>query len=972
MVVTRLSKTRAQSNSLPNLLKRREQQFYSLARVSQELNQTLDHKVILHLVLNEAIHQTQALDGSIQLVEANELGLDFFEDNPIIRPIENWHEIELDILHKGKSRVVNADDGVDALELLTERFASGLFVPILYQHYPVGFMRLFSNQIGIFDSVSLEFADLLAAQAAIAIGNAQRYQEQMHRSELLRVRADQLNQLFQISQTLLSDQPIRASLERIASGVQQASGFNALILSVLDESAKFLIHTAWLGLSREDSHTMYSKSLPLDALEKQMQERFRISNSYLVRTDRRMLPEKLGRVRHAEGEKTLGGQPWHACDLLLVPLKGTGGEMLGVMFADVPRLQLAPNRAVIEVLEIFASQAALAIQNTRLFAASQTRARELETSLTSLQVSYRELDRVSRDLSEKERQNAELLNHLNDMVQERTAALSLERDRNATLLRITTELSASLDLDSVLTRALQLVNDAIHAKQGSLFLHDPITGKMVYRAALGKVTPLPREGMTIPFNRGEGLVGWVVVNRRPVIISNLNTDTRWVKRPFSEEHRSALAVPLMTNEDVVGAVIFYSEKEAAFSEEQLQLVTAAAHQVGSAINNAELYRLIRDQAERLGSMLRAQRVESSKNRAIIESVADGVVVTDAQGIIILVNRSAEQILRISRNELLNRPARQSIGTYGERGAKWLNVIEQWRLPNQPQTEQFSEHIELEDKRIIAIQVAPVVDEHQEFIGSVSLFRDITREVEVDRLKSEFVATVSHELRTPMTAIKGYTDLMLMGATGSLQEGQKNFLKTIQDNANRLKMLVEDLLDISKIEAGRVSLDLHAISLLPILNSVAQHIKGRMSDKGKFLNIALEVSEDLPKIRGDKMRLVQIFTNLVDNAYTYSPENTTITLRAFAIPQGLQVNIKDEGIGLSPEEKNRIFERFFRGENPLVLSSSGTGLGLNIVQRLVEMHNGKIWVESDGPGLGSTFSVILPIADEKTGKTATLS
>jgi len=224
----------------------------------------------------------------------------------------------------------------------------------------------------------------------------------------------------------------------------------------------------------------------------------------------------------------------------------------------------------------------------------------------------------------------------------------------------------------------------------------------------------------------------------------------------------------------------------------------------------------------------------------------------------------------------------------------------------------------------------------------------------------------------MTAIKGYTDLMLMGATGSLQEGQKNFLKTIQDNANRLKMLVEDLLDISKIEAGRVSLDLHAISLLPILNSVAQHIKGRMSDKGKFLNIALEVSEDLPKIRGDKMRLVQIFTNLVDNAYTYSPENTTITLRAFAIPQGLQVNIKDEGIGLSPEEKNRIFERFFRGENPLVLSSSGTGLGLNIVQRLVEMHNGKIWVESDGPGLGSTFSVILPIADEKTGKTATLS
>ena len=276
-------------------------------------------------------------------------------------------------------------------------------------------------------------------------------------------------------------------------------------------------------------------------------------------------------------------------------------------------------------------------------------------------------------------------------------------------------------------------------------------------------------------------------------------------------------------------MIFYSDVTHAFDDDQLRLVSAAATQVTSAINNAELYRLIRDQAERLGSMLRANQVEASKSQAILESVADGVLVTDPEGLVILFNATAERILQLSRDEVLGRPANDFLGFYGARAKNLTAAIQRWS--EDPTSYQpgdlLAEQIELEDKRIISVLLTPVTST-DEFLGSVSIFRDITREVEVDRLKTEFVTTASHELLTPITPIKGYADLLLMGAAGTLTPKQQEAVELIKSNADRLRSLVDDLLDISRIESGKIELLLAPVPIQEVIGEVVTHLQERVS------------------------------------------------------------------------------------------------------------------------------------------------
>jgi PAS domain S-box-containing protein len=399
-----------------------------------------------------------------------------------------------------------------------------------------------------------------------------------------------------------------------------------------------------------------------------------------------------------------------------------------------------------------------------------------------------------------------------------------------------------------------------------------------------------------------------------------------------------------------------------FTNDQLDLVQATAKQIAVAINNAQLYNLIRDQAERLGDMLRTQHIETSRSQAILEAVADGVLVTDARRLITLFNASAENILGLRRSDVVGHSLDHFIGLFGKAGQSWVQTIQNWSedpLAYQP-GEFFAEQIELDNRRVVSVRLSPV-RLRNDFLGTVSIFRDITHEVEVDRLKSEFVATVSHELRTPMTSIKGYVDVMLMGASGQLNEQQKNFLEIVKSNTERLAILVNDLLDVSRIEAGRVTLSLQPLDMEAIADDIITSVKQRMKDENRPMEIEKDIPSDLPRVSGDPSRVRQILDNLVENAYQYTPVNGHILIRMRKTDTMVQVDVVDNGIGISPEEGERIFERFYRGEDPLVLATSGTGLGLSIVGTLVEMHHGSIWYESLGvPGQGSTFSFTIPV------------
>jgi signal transduction histidine kinase len=227
-------------------------------------------------------------------------------------------------------------------------------------------------------------------------------------------------------------------------------------------------------------------------------------------------------------------------------------------------------------------------------------------------------------------------------------------------------------------------------------------------------------------------------------------------------------------------------------------------------------------------------------------------------------------------------------------------------------------------------------------------------------KTEFVSFVSHELKQPMTSIKGYTDLLMKGTAGSITETQRTFLEVVRSSVTRMDMLVQDLLDISRIEAGRLKLEIGPVLLVEVLEESARGLRREMELKKQTLDV--EVRGDLPPVVADRNRLVQILTNLLSNAYKYTPEGGHIRLIAEpAEDHFVRCSVVDDGIGMTKEEQERLFTKYFRSQNPLVRSAPGTGLGLVITKGLVEMQRGEIWVQSE-PGKGSTFAFTIPIAE----------
>jgi PAS domain S-box-containing protein len=590
------------------------------------------------------------------------------------------------------------------------------------------------------------------------------------------------------------------------------------------------------------------------------------------------------------------------------------------------------------LLSTIADQVAVAVENARLFEEVRSFSQELE----------RRVEARTQELA--------------DAMEELTA----ERDRVETLYRITSELAASLDLDHVLNRALKLTVEAVEADQASILMLESHTlagevepsRRLINRAAWGKEVTLPTGGAPTRFSKGEGLVGWVVEHREAAIVSDIRQDPRWVESQGQErKYRSALAIPLVAGGgDMQGALLLLHTQPGHFNEDHLRLVETSGVQVTNAINNAELYNLIRQQAERLGSMLKTQQVEAAKSQAVLEGVADGVMVADAEGRVILFNAAAERILDLPRERALGQMTREMLGLYGGQ-ADWVKTVAKWAEdPEAYATEEYlAAQLDIED-RVVSVHLAPVLMT-DEFLGTVSVFRDITVEVESARAKVEFVSMVSHELRTPMTSIKGYADLLLMGAAGVLADEQRKFLSVIKSNVDRLTTLVNDLLDISRMESGRMTLSLELIRLADVTNQVIMAMATRTREKG--LGLRSDIPPDLPEVQADSDRVIQILTNLVANACQYTPTGGEIVVSACVRDDEMRVSVRDTGIGIAPEDRENIFTRFFRVDHPLVHETTGTGLGLDIVKSLVEMHGGRVEVESK-VGVGSTFTFTLPM------------
>jgi signal transduction histidine kinase len=564
---------------------------------------------------------------------------------------------------------------------------------------------------------------------------------------------------------------------------------------------------------------------------------------------------------------------------------------------------------------------------------------------------------------------------LEQRIAERTHELQRERDMLQTLHDIAMEVSSTLDLDTLLENSLSALAKLVDVAQGSIMLIDPDTDQLVHRAVLGQKGDV---GLT-RFPMGQGIVGWVAQHRKPALVADVLQDSRWLPLPDDETQRkstgSMIAVPLIAQYDTLGVLLLSHDDVGYFNEGHLRLLSASAGEIALGIHNALLFDQIERQLLHQGEMRRRQEEENSQSTAILQSLSDGVIVCNADGAVLAANPAVERILERPIEELVIWNLPELLKRLLGRRAAELPVEDLLQRPvgphNEPRT--FTATFQI-GPRVINMTLGPVLMPNGHLMGAVSVFRDITREVESDRLKTEFIGTVSHELRTPMTSIKGFTQLLAMGSLGPINDTQKEFLNTIQTNAERMISIINDLLDITKIETGSVELDIRPLHLAETLSNVVSELQSSIAAREHELSI--NIPPGLPLARADAKRFNQILYNLLSNAVKYTPRAGKITFEAHeagvdAIPElqreGLKpggryvlIDITDSGIGIAPEEQEKIFERFYRTENPLKIEAGGTGLGLSLVRPLVELLGGRIWLTS-AVGEGSTFSLIVPSA-----------
>ncbi len=725
----------------------------------------------------------------------------------------------------------------------------------------------------------------------------------------------QVSRLNQLARELSSTFDREAHLHHIGAALSEVLAPVIVDIWLIADDASRL-ELAW----RHGAPAPEARSLPLDA-----------TRNLAVRALQQQEPVFM--PAHAPHDPN----GWHipGCATLGVPLVTQRG-VAGVIICQGDEQTLS-DRSQQEFARSVAGQAAIALENARLYA------------------EVRAFNAV-----------------LEERINERTRELKIERDTLETLNAIALEVSSSLDGDVIMHNSLTTLAKLIGVEHGSIMLLDRETEQLVDRAVLGK-----RDNIGyIRFPLGYGIVGWVAQNRKPLIVDDVTTDPRWtpppIDDPSAKRSGSMIAVPLIAHHEVLGVLVLSHEQTGYFREEHLRLLTASANQIAIGIHNAQVYQQAEQQYLHRYEMQQRQEQAVSQSTAILQSLSDGVIVCDQSGSVLTVNLAAEKILDRSIEELVTWNLGDLLRRLLGRRIQELSLDDllnnPWDERHQPRTLSTTFQI---GPRTISITLDPVISSKETLIGAVAVFRDRTREVESDRLKTEFIGTVSHELRTPMTSIKGFTQLLAMGSLGPINETQKEFLGIIQSNAERMIAIINDLLDITKIETGSVELEIRPIHVAETLSTVMLELQPKIQERQQHL--ALSIPAGLPLVRADGRRFNQILFNIVSNAVKYTPRGGSITIEARevtteAIPEeerdGLrpgryvQIDVRDTGVGIAPEDLPRIWERFYRTENPLKVEAGGTGLGLSLVRPLVKLLGGRIWVESR-LNEGSVFSFVLP-------------
>jgi PAS domain S-box-containing protein len=519
----------------------------------------------------------------------------------------------------------------------------------------------------------------------------------------------------------------------------------------------------------------------------------------------------------------------------------------------------------------------------------------------------------------------------------------------AALLSIAEVATQSLDIEKILHDTLDKSLELLGFEVGFIRTLDRENRNMLVRVARGLRSPEFLTGIAPIGTERRNVSRIVFETKEPYICIDIRKNPIYKNRSMEREGViSTAAAPVMSKNRVLGIMVVGSRRLHRFRGREIKLLMAFGSQLGAALENAELY----------------QDVTKSKAyiENLVENAADLIITTDLDDRILTWNRGAEVLFGYNKDEVIGKHL--SILLPPER----FHELAEMRA--KVQISGALRDIEVRSKRkdgvmiYLSLSVSPIRDVEGKIVGFLRVAKDITekkryerRLKELDKMKSDFVSNVSHELRTPLTAIKGSVDNMLDGLTGSLNEKQVRYLARIKSNTDRLSRLINDLLDLSRIESGRVEVRPTTVPLAALAEEVAEHLKALAAEK----LIQIEVPSPDPSVTvwADRDKVTQVLMNLIGNAVKFTPQEGKVTVGIEKNgDEYVRISVADTGPGILPEETNKIFVKFYQVANIDKQRPKGSGMGLAISKALVEMHGGKIWVESE-IGRGSIFYFTLP-------------
>ncbi len=524
----------------------------------------------------------------------------------------------------------------------------------------------------------------------------------------------------------------------------------------------------------------------------------------------------------------------------------------------------------------------------------------------------------------------------------------------STLLHTSASVVSTLDRETVLNRILEQVEHLLDVKMSAIVVLNEQKGFYYAQASRG-LSQQYADGIAIDAGETYSVTNQAIRTGEPFQVSDLHKslDFKHLRsRAQIAGYRSILAIPLTTYYAPPSALLIFRPEPHVFNEQELTLLSNFANHATMAIENAVLYSR---------SDMRLQE-QTRRLEALIQSINDGIILEGPDGHIIYANRRISELTGFQPHEIT--------------AAKINKVFDRIiTKTNQPQQEAEKIYNTLEQDGGHEVEISldhqgqeihlrlhtfNVTDAHDVTIGKGQLFHDITAYHELDRMKSNLIATVSHELRTPLASIKGYATTLLADDVEWDHKSQQEFLQIISDESSQLSKLVSDLLDLSRIEAGSLDVKRQSTHLEDLL----QRAVHRANPKPSVDQIHIDIPTDFPLLQVDVRRMEVVLCNLIENATKYAGDESPVFIGASFDPENIFIQVKDKGPGIPKSEQQNIFNSFYQIDNKANINNSvpGSGLGLAICQGFIEAHGGEIWLEPKEQG--ACFVISLPNQAEK--------